>query len=78
DGLVVDALERWAANEASHILIGLFVAAGVVTVVAIPPGLALSARPRMLAVDRAETGPSVAGGPPEPDGGDDDRLTPAL
>ncbi|HET9522027.1 MAG TPA: MFS transporter, partial [Candidatus Limnocylindrales bacterium] len=47
DGLVVDALERWAANEASHILIGLFVAAGVVTVVAIPPGLALSARPRM-------------------------------
>jgi hypothetical protein len=78
DGLVVDALERWASNEASHILIGLFVVAGVVTIVAIPPGLALSARPRMLAVDRVETGPNVAGGPPDPDGGDDRDILPSL
>jgi MFS family permease len=75
DGLVVDALERWAANEASHILIGLFVAAGIVTVVAIPPGLALSARPRMLADERAESGPGVAGGPPDPDGADRPGIT---
>ncbi len=48
DGLVVDALERWASNEASGILVGMFLAAGVVTIVAIPPGLALGRRTRRL------------------------------
>ena len=52
DGLVVQALERWEAREASSILVGLFVVAGIVTIVAIPPGLALGSRPRMLATDR--------------------------
>jgi hypothetical protein len=52
DGLVVEALERWAATEASGILIGLFVVAGIVTLVAVPPGLALGDRRRMLAADR--------------------------
>ncbi|HKG18913.1 MAG TPA: hypothetical protein VKB00_04185, partial [Candidatus Limnocylindrales bacterium] len=78
DGLVVDALERWAAGEASQILIGLFVVAGVVTLVAIPPGLALSARPRMLAVDRAVSVPSASGGPPNRDGSDEPGATIAL
>jgi MFS family permease len=78
DGLVVDALERWAAGEASQILIGLFVVAGVVTLVAIPPGLALSARPRMLAVDRAVNVPSASGGPPNRDGSDEPGATIAL
>jgi hypothetical protein len=78
DGLVVDALERWAAGEASQILIGLFVVAGVVTLVAIPPGLALSARPRMLAVDRALNVPSASGGPPNRDGSDEPGATIAL
>ena len=54
DGLVVEALERWAATEASGILIGLFVIAGVVTLVAVPPGLALGDRRRMLAADRPD------------------------
>jgi hypothetical protein len=49
DGLVVEALERWAAGEASEILVGLFVVAGIVTLVAVPPGLALGGRARMLA-----------------------------
>jgi MFS transporter, DHA2 family, triacylglyceride efflux pump len=48
DGFVVDALERWASNEASGILVGMFLAAGVVTIVAIPPGLALGGRARRL------------------------------
>jgi MFS family permease len=51
DGLVVDALERWAANEASGILVGTFLAAGIVTIVAIPPGLALGGRTRRLGAD---------------------------
>ncbi len=77
DGLVVEALETWAAGEASSILVGLFVAAGVVTIVAIPPGLALGGRARMLAADRAERGSATAGGP-EPDGTDERRPTTAL
>jgi len=77
DGLVVEALERWAANEASTILIGLFVAAGVVTLVAIPPGLALGRRAGMLATDRAARGSAIAGGP-NPDGSDERRPTTAL
>ena len=68
DGLVVNALEKWAANEASGILVGTFLAAGIVTLVAIPPGLALGRRTRMLPADEADatgaagTGPVAAGG----------------
>src|SRR5258706_262270 len=68
DGLVVDALERWAAGQASQILVGLFVVAGIVVVVAIPPGLVLGSRPRMLAGESAPPGVAGDGGPPEPDG----------
>jgi MFS family permease len=45
DGLVVDALESWAAGEAARIMVALFLAAGALTVVAIPPALALGSRP---------------------------------
>ncbi len=38
DGLVVDALESWAAGEAARILVGVFLVAAAVTVVAILPG----------------------------------------
>ncbi|HET7473532.1 MAG TPA: MFS transporter [Candidatus Limnocylindrales bacterium] len=62
DGLVVDALERWAANEASSILVGIFLAAGVVTIVAIPPGLALGGRTRRLTADAPGTGATDAAG----------------
>ncbi len=61
DGLVVEALERWAATEASSILVGLFVAAGVVTLVAIPPGLALG----IARVCWRPTAPPVARRSPE-------------
>ncbi len=77
DGFVVEALERWAAAEASSILVGLFVVAGIVTIVAIPPGLALGGRPGMLATDRARRGSATAGGA-DPDGIDEPRPTTAL
>jgi MFS family permease len=41
DGLVVDALERWASNEAAAILTGLFLIAAVVMIVAVLPTLAM-------------------------------------
>jgi MFS family permease len=44
DPFVVDALEDWASREAAGIMVGLFLAAGVVTLVAIPPALALGGR----------------------------------
>ena len=56
DGLVVDALEAWEAREASSILVGMFLAAGVVTIIAIPPGLALGGRTRRLTAEPAATG----------------------
>jgi MFS family permease len=61
DGLVVDALERWAANEANGILVGMFLAAGIVTIVAIPPGLALGRRARRLRAEVPE-GRAAGGG----------------
>jgi MFS family permease len=81
DGLVVDALERWAANEASGILVGMFLAAGVVTLVAIPPGLALGGRTRRLvAGSTAGDRPSATadGGTDAPDGRDELEGTLAL
>ncbi|HET9345171.1 MAG TPA: MFS transporter [Candidatus Limnocylindrales bacterium] len=83
DAFVVDALEGWAAGKASEILVGLFVVAGVVTIVAVPPGLALggAARTRMLADDRDEDA-GLAAAPSaiarEPDGRDERRPTIAL
>ena len=47
DGLVVQALERWAADEAGRILVGIFLVAAVVTALALIPALALR-RPRIL------------------------------
>jgi hypothetical protein len=74
DGLVVDALEAWAAREASSILVGMFLAAGVVTIVAIPPGLALGGRTRRLTADRTAPDAAAAraaGGTTGPDGRDE-------
>ena len=75
DGLVVEALEGWAAREASSILVGIFLAAGVVTLVAIPPGLALGGRTRRLSTGRTATDAGrrepTAGGAGGPDGRDE-------
>jgi hypothetical protein len=60
DGLVVQALERWAAARAAETLVGLFVVAGGILLVTIPAGLALGDRPRMLTGRAA--GPAAQGG----------------
>jgi hypothetical protein len=49
DGLVVNALERWASGEAAGILSGLFMVAAAVMLIAIVPTLAM--RPRALQAD---------------------------
>jgi hypothetical protein len=81
DGLVVDALERWASTEASGILVGMFLAAGVVTIVAIPPGLALGGRTRRLTAGSTKSGRITAtetGGSETVDGGDELESTVTL
>ena len=45
DYLVVDALEKWAAQQADQILSVLFVVAAIVTAIAIIPTLAMNNRP---------------------------------
>jgi hypothetical protein len=44
DPLVVDALEGWASREAASIMVGLFVVAAGVMVLAVPPSLVLGGR----------------------------------
>jgi hypothetical protein len=68
DGLVIEALETWAAGEAAQIMVGVFLVAAVVTVVAIPPALLLDRR-RMLG--SAVPVPNPGGGNPAPDGAAD-------
>jgi MFS family permease len=76
DPFVVDALEEWASREAARIMVGLFVVAAAVTLVAAPAGLALGGRRRMLTGDAAVS--AAAAGGPLPDGGDDAEPTLAL
>jgi hypothetical protein len=70
DGLVVNALEAWASGEAARILAGTFVAAAAVTILAIPPGLALGRRARMLAGESVADGATSPGGTDRADGRD--------
>jgi MFS family permease len=52
DGLVVEALEAWAAGEAARIMVGVFLVAAGVTLAAVPPSLLLDrARSRRRPVD---------------------------
>jgi len=44
DGLVVQALERWASDEAARILVGIFLVAAAVTAVALLPAVTLGRR----------------------------------
>ena len=73
DPFVVDALEEWASREAAAIMVGLFVVAGAVTVLAVPPSLALGGRrdrrARMLLRDApAAEGPDTDGLDPSESG----------
>jgi len=61
DGLVVEALESWAAAQASSVMVGLFAVAAGVTAAAAPAAFALGARPRML----SDAGAVVAIGRPD-------------
>jgi MFS family permease len=70
DGLVVEALEQWAAGEAARIMVGIFLVAALVTAAAIPPSLLLGRRRRMLGAAGHEPVPSGAA---EPDGASDDH-----
>jgi MFS family permease len=66
DPLVVEALEAWAAAEAARIMVGVFLVAGVVTLAAIPPALALDRGRRIL----APSGTDASGDGGAGDGGD--------
>jgi len=54
DYLVVDALERWAAQQADQILSVVFVVAAIVTAIAIVPTLAMNNRPGAMSRTRGE------------------------
>lgn len=80
DPLVVEALETWAASEAARIMVGIFLVAAVVTVLAVPPALLLDRR-RMLATAGPDPtlsgalnadGASGPGGPTETPAGESD------
>jgi hypothetical protein len=55
DGLVAQALEQWAASKAASIMVGIFLVAAVVTLVAAVPAVMLRIRhqARTESVDRA-------------------------
>jgi hypothetical protein len=79
DPLVVDALEQWAAERAAEMMVGLFLVAAIVTAVAIPPGLALGSRRRMLSEEPAREADAAAPGGAHGDGaGPDADVEPTL
>jgi MFS family permease len=78
DGLVVEALESWAANEATRIMVGIFVVAAGLMVVAVPAALALGPRAGILR-EIDETGiDAAAGRASDREGPDDVQPTLAL
>jgi hypothetical protein len=46
---VAQALEQWAANKAASIMVGIFLVAAVVTLIAVLPALALRVHGRVQA-----------------------------
>ncbi len=69
DGQVVEALEAWAAGEAARIMVGIFLVAGIVTAISVPPSLVLDrGRRRMLPDGDRDTTPS---GEPDADAAHD-------
>jgi MFS family permease len=78
DGLVVQALEAWAAGEAAEIMVPIFLAAGVLTIVAVLPALAMGRRARMLAPASQARDAGAVPARGEPDGPDEVEPTLAL
>jgi MFS family permease len=78
DGLVVEALESWAANEATRIMVGIFVVAAGLLIVAVPAAFALGPRAGMLRdVDETDAEAST-GRPGDREGPDDIQPNLAL
>jgi len=77
DGLVVEALEAWAAGEAARVLGGVFLVAAAVMLAAVPAALAMGRRTRMLAA-REDGRPDGQAPATEETSGDDDRAEPTL
>ncbi len=75
DGLVVEALETWAAGEGARIMVGIFLVAAVLSAAAVPPALAMGQR---TAEHPDPAGEHRRGGPLETDGTDDAEPTLAL
>ena len=78
DGLVVEALEAWAAGEAAQIMVPIFLAAAVLTAVAVLPALAMGRRARMLAPGGQARDAGAAPARGEPDGPEEVEPTLAL
>jgi MFS family permease len=69
DGLVVQALERWAAGEAADIMKGIFLVAAGVSAAAVPAALAMGGRRRTMRADPAAR--AAGDDPPRGEGADD-------
>lgn len=79
DGLVVEALETWAAGEGARIMVGIFLVAAVLTALAVPPALAMGRRAEPVADARPRSSAvPLPVGRREPDGTDDVEPTLAL
>jgi hypothetical protein len=61
DGLVVEALERWASGEAGRIMVGVFLAAAAINAVAILPAAGLGRAGRMLKAPTRDADQWLAG-----------------
>jgi MFS family permease len=74
DGLVVQALEQWASNEAAKILVGVFLIAAAIMAVALLPTLTMGQRGRREApggspvAEAPARGASMPGGASTPNG----------
>jgi MFS family permease len=78
DGLVVEALETWAANEGTRIMVGIFLVAAGLMVVAAPAALALGPRTGILRVAQEAEIDASAGRSADREGPDDIKPTLAL
>jgi hypothetical protein len=75
DGLVVEALEDWAAAEGARIMVGIFLVAAALSAATIPPALAMA----RASTDRRTPETGTTGRPTrETDGPDDVEPTFAL
>jgi MFS family permease len=67
DGLVVEALERWASDEAARVMVGVFLAAAAVNAAAVLPAAGLGRAGRMLrATTESDAGLDAGAGGEDP------------